>query len=328
MAEDLLTRGGGQSSVDVSRVRVYGMSTVSVLAALFFGFGIREMILGGGLNGGNVTMNVAGALLFLIAFLLQVLLVKSMKIQMTVVGLEAVSLALFFFASWSWLFLLAFVLLIGFLSLGVRGGKREIENEMKVSFFKIARHTVPKVITGLSLFVSILYVAFGSSGSPLIGQDTFLAMVRPSEPIVRGFGLKDFSWDMTAPQFAQSVAEFQYGSAFAAATPAMQSQAVAQITSQLRAQAAQYGVVFKNTDTVGGVFYAYMVGQYNSLPTSYKSWIPIAVFVLTFLTVKGLGSIAGWFVAPLGYIIFQLLLASGFAHIQLEQRSREVVVVG
>ena len=133
---------------------------------------------------------------------------------------------------------------------------------------------------------------------------------------------------MTVSKFAESIAAQQFGTAFTSLSPAAKAQAVAEMTDQLRKQASTYGILFKNSDTVSDVFYAFFFRQFNSIPAQYRSLIPYLVFLITFFTIKGLGSLLRWVIILPAYVLYEFLLATGFARIGLESRSREIILVG
>ncbi len=328
MDENLLKRQADAANVDLSRVRLGILALLNIVSAGLLGYALESVVTNGGLDSGNVLLVIVGNILFLSLFLLQLLFVKSFKIQSMLVLLETLALSAFFLQYWSWLVMLAIVLLYVFLMNSLRKGRTEMENQMKIQFFRIEKNLLPPAITALSLFVSILYVDVNGVGKSFASKETIRTILKPSEPVVKLLVSKDFSVDMTVSKFAEATAAQQFGAAFTSLSPAAKAQAVAEITNQLRQQAATYGIIFKNTDTVSDVFYAYFFRQFNSIPQQYRALIPYVVFLLTFFTIKSLGFLIRWFIALPSYILYELLLATGFARIGLESRTREIILVG
>lgn len=328
MDENLLARQSDAANVDLSKTRIIFMGVLNVLAALWLGYALEAVVANAGLSGGNIFTVIVGNVVFLSLFLLQLLFVKGMRIQVMLVLAETVALTLFFLPHWSWLMVLAVSLLFAFLLNAIRSGMKEMDNQMKVKFFLIERSLIPTTITALSLFISILYVSVNGIGTTFASKDTVRAILKPSEPLVQLLISKDFSVDMTVSEFASMAATQQLGSNFTSLAPAAKTQAVTEITNQFRQQAATYGVFFKNSDAVSDVFYAYFFRQFNAIPDQYKRYIPFLIFLLTFFTIRSLGGLMHWFIAFPAYVLFQLLLATGFARIGLESRSREIILVG
>ena len=225
-------------------------------------------------------------------------------------------------------------MLAGFIFLGLglwnanHKGLVELDSGLKIQFFRVARRTLPATITALSLFVSIAYVNTNGIGTSFLSHEAFRAILKPAEPLVRGLVASNFSIDMTVYKFAEGLAEQQLGSAFTALPAPSKTQTVEGMLDALRGQAASYGIVFKSSDTITDVFYKYFDKQYKSIPQNYLSFVPYIIFLITFLTVRSLGGLLNGISSVLTYIIFQILLASGFARIGLESRSREMIIVG
>ncbi len=328
MDENLLKRQSDAANVDLSKTRLIIMGALNLLAAAWLGFALESVVANGGLDGGNVLSVILGNVAFASLFLLQLIFVKSMKIQTMLVMAETAALSLFFLQHWSWWIALSVALLFAFLLNAVRKGRQELDNQMKFKFFRVEKSLLPSVITALSLFVSILYVDVNGVGTAFASKETVRTLLKPSEPIVRMFVSENFSVDMTVSKFAESIATQQLGDVFASLPASAKTAAVTEMTNQLRQQAATYGIIFKNSDTVSDVFHSYFFRQFNAIPNQYKRFIPFIIFVLTFFAVKSLGSLLRWIIAFPAYILFELLVATGFARIGLESRSREIILVG
>lgn len=328
MDENLLARQSEAANVDLSRTRLIIMGVLNLLAAAWLGYSLEAVVSNGGLDSGNVLAVVVGNVVFLSLFMLQLLFVKSMKIQVMMIVGETLALSVLFFAHWSWFVVLAIILLFSFLMNAMRKGRSEMENQMKVNFFRAEKILIPSAITALSLFISILYVDVNGVGTAFASKETIRTLLKPSEPIVQMFISEEFSVDMSVSEFAEMVAVQQLGDTFSLLPQAAKTMAINEMTTQLRQRAAIYGVIFKNTDAVSDVFYAFFFRQFNSIPTQYKKYIPVIIFALTFFAIRGLGTLLHWFIALPAYVLFEFLLATGFARIGTESRSREIILVG
>lgn len=327
MLENTSSKTASEFNADTSIPKLTIIGIVNVLAAALLGYAFKSVIADGGLTAGNILAVIGGNILFLSLFLLQVLFVKSFKIQGLIVGLETVAFAAPFILSWSWILLIAMALLFLLLLRAISRGLDELDNQMKVKFLSIERHTLPTVITALSLFVSIVYVGVNGIGASFLSKDAFRILLKPAEPLVRSLLIKDFSIDMAVTGFAEDLAAMQLGEAFTNLPAEAKNQAMTEVIRQLHTQAASYGIIFKNTDTIADVFYSYFGKKFELIPNNYRSLIPYVIFLLTFLTVKSLGGLLRWVVSIPAYALYQFLLATGFAHIGLESRSREIIIV-
>lgn len=330
MDENLITKNmqDVNADVDVSRVKLIILGIFSLLSAGALGFALKSVVANGSLDLSNILNVVLADLFFLTVFLFQVLLVKSQKIHGGLLLADSVALFVPFFPNLSWLLLAGFLLLVLGLWNANRKGLVELDSGLKIQFFRVARRTLPAAITALSLFVSIAYVDVNGVGTAFLSREAFRAILKPAEPLVRGLVASNFSMDMTVYKFAEGLAEQQLGSDFTALPASSKIQTVEGMLNSLRGQAASYGIIFKSSDTITDVFYKYFDKQYKSIPQNYLSLVPYAIFLITFLTVRSLGGLLNGISSVFAYIIFQILLASGFARIGLESRSREMIIVG
>ncbi len=326
--ENTYSSGTQESNVDTSMPKLVAIYIVNILSAGFLGYVTKLIITDGGVSAGNILIATLVSFAFLSLFLLQALFVKSMKTQGLLVLLETLALAAPFIFFWSWTFMLAVALLLFFLMNAIRSGMKEMDNQMKIGFRAIEKRTLPTAVTGLALFVSIIYVTVNGVGASFLSKDAFRIMLKPADPIAQSLLAKDFSIGMTMEKFAETLAVKQFGPAYTTLAPSMKKQALTEVLTQLRAQATGYGISFKNSDTVSDAFYSYFVKQFDKIPVQYRSMIPYIILLLTFLTVKSLGAILRWLIIAPTYVLYQFLLSAGFARIAMESRSREIIIVG
>ena len=103
--------------------------------------------------------------------------------------------------------------------------------------------------------------------------------------------------------------------------------AISGALDQLRGLAGNYGINFKNTETLSDVFYNFAMQKLNLIPDTFRNLIPVGLVLLIFLTIKGVAVFLRWFISGLAYLLYELALATGFARLTLESRSREIVVL-
>ena len=155
--------------------------------------------------------------------------------------------------------------------------------------------------------------------------------MRPAEPIVQNLLIDNFSFNMTVYQFAEASVinqlAGQLGVPINSVPAAVKSAAINQSLNALQGQAAGYGVTFQNNDTISQVVYNYLVGQIKKIPEAFRLVIPAGVALIIFLTVRGLGTVVRWLVSVPAYLVYELLLLTGFARLSLESRSREIIIL-
>lgn len=319
IAEDL--------NLDTSKPKVYSVGALGVILAGVFGYLLNGAILN--IQGGlPVFISAAISLVaFLVIFILQIFFIKSRKIINVLILLESLAIAAPFYQAISGWLISAWLLAVFLFWLSANRGRRELDNHLRINFFQVERLVTPMALTAISAFIALVYVGQLSFDNSLISKESFLSLARPSESIFRSY-ISDFSFDMTMSQLATGVAESQLGPQWSSLSQAQKNFATNEALSQLREQLAGSGVGnFRNSDTVGDVFYSYLDLQLKKIPQSLRNLIPFVFVLLIVLTVRGIAIFLRWFAALPAYALYQLALFTGFASLGLESRSREIIVL-
>jgi hypothetical protein len=318
-------QAAGEAGVDTSRIKVFSIGVLGALLAGVLGYLLNRYITNLDNAWQTILYVVVPAIGFLAVFLLQVLFVKSRNLINGFILLESIAITVPFLSIFSWWLIFAWLLLFMFFWKAAQNGKEALENQIKIRFFQVERVVIPGALTALSLFISIAYINFFFEGG-MLSKKSFQTLLRPVVPAMAVY-VPGFSWDMTMGKLAEFIAVSQLGGQ-AELIPASQlSFATSQVISYLRAEAAPYGLTFKTSDTLIDVLYNYTAQKMNQIPKSLQSLLPIGFALLLFLIVKGFAILIRWIAAPPAYLLYQLSLATGFARLALESRSREVIVL-
>lgn len=325
--EPLINQSLETANIDTSKWKIAAILAAGILSSLAFGYFLRLFLVGRN----QLIIMAATLVLFLIIFILQTLFLKGGKIIHSLAALESVGIVIFFLDYFSFYFLLALASLAGFFALAVYRGRVEIDNQMKAHFFRIEKKVLAQVFTGISLLISLMYVEIAGLGNLGITQKQIDNLLRPAEPIARNLLIENFSFNMTVYQFAEATVIDQLASQLGVpinlVPAAAKSAAVNQSLNALREQAAGYGINFRNSDTLSQVVYNYIIGQIKKIPSGFRFAIPIGIVLIIFLTIKGLGTIVRLLVSFPAYLVYELLILTGFARVALESRSREIIIL-
>ena len=128
-------------------------------------------------------------------------------------------------------------------------------------------------------------------------------------------------------KLVEALAAKQLGEQFNFLSAQQKSLTVNETLNQLRASALEYGISFKNSDSVLDVIYNYLSEKISSLPEGLKFLVPAGFVFLIFITVKGAALLLRWVISVPAYILYELALTTGFARLTLEAKSREIVVL-
>ncbi|MDP3729544.1 MAG: hypothetical protein Q8R26_02205 [bacterium] len=319
------------SSVDLSIRKIAALAGVGTLLAFLCGLFFQIFLNGGAL--GFLILAVTAGSLFLSVFLLQAFFIKGSSLSGGAVIVEAIALIIPLVGHWSGLFIAASLALGALLWTATFQGRRFVGNQVKIHFFQVQRVILPRALTALSLFVSLVYVGtLGLVGNelPRAGVDAFL---KPMEPIGRQFFTPDFSLDLSIRDIATSMAtmqlEQQFGIKAVDIPREVFNEAIDGIIKQVHDVAAQYKVRISESDSIGDFIYNYLQAQIQRIPLMWQQFqlIPLAVLLLVFLTVKSFAYLLQLLIAPITYLIYEISFLVGFSYLTLESHNREIILL-
>lgn len=283
----------------------------------------------------------SGSAGFLILLILKTFFVKRMWLMSALLFIETLAPLAIFKSS---LFPNADVALVGawaaFFVLTLWGagkGMRLLQNTLTVSFFPAARAVLAKSITGLLIFLSVIvYSAYVKAGkfNDEIGQKMMSGVLSSSGPIVSTM-FPGVSFDQTIKEFLDVIAKAQLRKMNAASLRGAQGEVSPQIQRTLILQISG-GLLNALQDAVGPIdenspvkiaVYKLARGYMENLPPNIKNAAGILLIVFVFLTLKGIAFFLYWFVELIAFLAFKLLIITGFAYVNLQQRSREFIML-
>lgn len=317
------------ANLDRSLWKVIAVGAAGALATGFFGFFLKAYLVedrGGGFWPVGISL-----ITFLIIFLLQTLFVKSRRISNLILLLESSAAILFFLPDFSLAVLSAWLFFLFFLWVADKSGKNLLENDLKFQFLHIDRKITYEAITGLAALISILYISTADINGNGISKKGLESILKPAEPLIQRLVLDNFSFQMSVYQLTESViirqAVQQLGISPASVPAELKNEAINKTLADLRERAAGYGMAFKNSDSITDIVYNYIKNQIAKLPEAFRFSIPFGFGLLVFFTIKGLQALIRWLVAAPAYLLYQILLAFGFAALTLESRNKEIIIL-
>lgn len=326
MEERILNREpANEVDADRSILKLVAFLVVTALTAALFAFSLFEFSLVA-----RLALGVALAALLVI----QTLVVKSALRAFEWIAAETAALAAaVYFLRGGFpmnVLLAASAAACLILFLAHRNGRAESNGSLRVSVMRTARAVLPLATTALALFVSAVY-GFETKPKDLFSQEAFARALAPMAPIVK-FAVPNFSLDARVDDVIASLAERaasrgieDFGALDEATKRAIVDKAIVEIrreaqnffktTLDLRAPVGEY---------LHDVF-ASSVGK--SLEKAPPLYISLGVAAAIFLTIKGFSFLIIWVVTPVAWLIYELMIALGFAVVSLETRDREIVLL-
>ena len=108
--------------------------------------------------------------------------------------------------------------------------------------------------------------------------------------------------------------------------PCSQGAALKQVADELTKALGEWmGITISATDLTSGVMYKFITGKIAGLRTDLGNWFLFAWGVILFFVVRGFGLPFYLVISVFVFIVYQILLASGFIHITGESRTHEAI---
>ncbi len=316
MPEDsLITKGPEVADVNRSVWKVWATVVVPVLAA----FGASFFFINGNLLWGGIL-----AVLFLSLFALQVFFLKEFGYLALTILLETVVLLVpYYHISFNYLAISAVAILVC-LAGGALAGRRELENTLRVPFSRVARKALAGGATGLLLGMAILGAVSNGAFSYNSVVKTLLDPV--ITPVMKYYS-PDYTPDMSVRGVLTQIAR-RTQPAIDKLPPATANKVLNDAVNAASAQLkASLGVEINLDATISANvtdLFAKKVGTMG-LPT--ELLIYAVVFLLLWATIRFAAAIISYPLLVVAFVLFEILIAVGFAVVQLESRSREIVLL-
>lgn len=331
----LLNKNVGEVEADRSIAKIVVLAAIGVIFCFLFGYFLKLFILNSS-NWQFLLFSFLTAVGFLIFYLLDVFFIKTFWIIGLTVFLETLAfLAPFYDRISATLMAAAFVSFLILVS-GDYLGRRELENMLKIKFWRISKKTVPKAVIALALFVGAVYVAVPGIGQIeqkefFISQPTFEKIISPFsnvsliQQILPGFNLSSTVEELVNNLAAGQVKKIPQANLL---PEAAKKQLINQATKDFEKQFSDFvGTPVNPQAKVSEVIYEIMVQKFTQLPDNIKTVIPIGAAAIIFLIIIGFTLPIRWLATCLAYLIYEIFLALGFSATMMEGRSREIIIL-
>lgn len=227
---------------------------------------------------------------------------------------------------------------------GLRRGQKIRENGIRLEFFAASRAAVPKVITGFLLLVSIVsYLTLFQDGqfSKELGRKFSDVLVDQAEPIMQ-IWFPGADADQKISEFFRAAAEEQMRkqeedstlderikASLSLLKEEDKERAIQEVAGKLTEQAEKLVGKINTNESVKDVTFRLFETELEKLQNSSKlgSMFGIAVSVIIFGLLRSVAFLLAWIVEAIAFAIYHVLIALGFAHITLENTSREKISI-
>jgi len=318
MPEDsLITKGPEVADVNRSIWKTW----VTVIVPAFVAFGASYLFINGNLLWCGIL-----AVIFLSLLALQAFFLKEFGYIALALFLETAALvAPYYHTSFSYLILSAAIIFVCFLG-GVLSGRRELENALKVPFSRVARKALVGGMTGV-LFGAAVLGTVGSGSSPFSYENLIKVVLDPAITPVMKYYSPDYTPSMTVRGVLAHIIR--------RAQPTIDSlpqkvgdKALNDLVNTAAAQLKDSLGVEVNLDaTVSANVTDLLAKKIETTGLPVQLLIYAVVFLLLWITVRFVAAVLSYPLLVVTFILFEIFIAAGFAVIQLESRSREIVLL-
>ena len=304
--------------IDRSVFKIAALSVASVILAGLFAYQFFHLALDADLSAVLIVIGLGVGWLTFVT--LQTFLIKSLNIAGGLVFFEVLAVWLMMPQKFSSLNLLGIIILLILLVIGFIGGRADINNSLKIRFWRTSRRTVPAAMTGLAILITLYLLQSFNLTQFSIPRSAFDFFLKSSEPLL-AFFIPNFSLDAKVDDVLKSFVE----SRLPPVTPApVVNEAVLGLKKSIREAT---GINISGEERVGDALYDISIARLLSLPSAVKTLALVALGLLIFLFLKGLALVLNWIIIMLAFLIFQMLLAFNFMHVGIESRNKEIIVV-
>jgi len=306
-----LLQKNATAEVDTSILKISILSGIGLLAAIASSYFAVLTYKEPGAS--NFTLTAISIFVFIIVFFLQTLFVKSKSFNLLIALGETLGLAsVFIINNYSFILLIAIALTYLALHVSIKKSQQELKNQLVINVAKIAKFSVPKIVTAVVILISITYSQPFFPENINVSKSLIKSIIAPSEMIIKiadnylKMGFKNFSVDMTIPQIAKE-------------TNLPKELIVAQFQG--------IGLNIKSNESILDGVYNFVNEKIKNLNQTVRWIIFVSMFFLIFLTIKSFFWMFYWLIYLLIYLFYEILMALGFCKLTYEQISKEIIVL-
>lgn len=299
------------------------MDILTVASALGVGYVYKQFLAGLA----DYFLLLAAITAFSVLSVLQVFFTKELGHRFWILILEAAALLSLFYGYDLKILGAGAVIVIAFTFWGEVLGHRELENSIEITFFRAAKPTLKKLTTALVLLFVILYTPQLNGKTVLIPETGFQSFYNWAAGLVTTF-YPEINLSSSFKKLTEDVAllELKNSRPFLDLSPADQQSAIRQTAADLTTNLNKnFNTTLNGDEPASDAFYAMLVKLLNNWRGRFGYYFIIGWAVAIFLMFRALGVIFYIVAGLIAFLVYQILLASGFIYIFGETRTHEII---
>ena len=309
-------------------IKIGALTFVGVLFALGFSWFFRSFLLGS--EWGQLIWSMACAIGYLVVFTLQTFFIRANTHFAVAFLLQCIAL-LGFFITITTPVMILFAVVYALLLSASFGGRKILENTLKIDFWNISKLIVPKGIIALTLLISVfipLHLQANKDVLPL-SIATFDKVLVSSNVFVKRF-YQDYDPSNSVEEIARTTTEQQLAAIPQAQNlkPVEREILIKRAMNDFYEQIFSYtGVTINPKDPFSKAAYGILEEKFNGLKDEAKLWIYIIFGSIIFISIASIMLPIRILVGLLAFFFYETLLALGFAHVTIESRPKETIIL-
>ncbi len=313
--------------IDRADSKIAVLAVLGVISFFLFGYFLKLYFSRGNLN--FFWFSLGSLSIYLIIFLFQSLFIKNLKKTNLIIFLESAGLLAGFYDRFNWQISAGAFVVFLFLLWGNFNGVRQLRDSVKVKFWKVSKAAMPKAVAAAALFGSVVYMNV-NGGDFFLSRPAFEEILKPSVSIIQRF-IPDFSFSLSIKDLAKNLAEKQINEMPQAQflPKSAKTQLAVQSAKELEGRFSNIlgGAPIDSKLKISEAVYDALNDKFLNLPENIKYLVLLAVGLIIFLTIESFALPFRLIISFIGFIIYEILLAAGFATIVLEGKNREIIIL-
>jgi hypothetical protein len=331
--QGLLNKDTNEAGADKAIAKIVILATIGIAFSFLFGYFLRLFIFNG--QSDFLLFSFLAALGFLVFFLLEVFFIKNLWIVNLIIFSGVLAFSASFYDQLSKTFGIGVLISFLFLLLANQTGRQELENMLKIKFWRVSKKIAPKAIAALAVFVGIVYAGVANLNIErkefFISQTTFEKIISPiaNMGIIQRF-LPGFDLSLPTGKLIENLAasQIEENLELKLLPESAKNQLINQSVKELENKIPEFTATpLDSKAKASDALYEIMIKKFGGLPTNIISIAPMIVAALIFLTIVGLSLPIRLIVTVLAFLIYEICLALGFSAIMMEGKSGEIIVL-
>ncbi|MBI1838706.1 MAG: hypothetical protein HYR95_00150 [Candidatus Colwellbacteria bacterium] len=303
---------------DKSLLKIAGVIVVGILIALATGFFFDKALF---------TYGILSGTFFLSVFVLQNLFIKDLDKVILSLFLESLGFTVFFYRDFSYHLVAGSIILAMLLFWGSYKARKELEATVRIRFFRASRLALNSAVPAIFVFMSLIFLARGT----VFTETNLQSLLESFSPLIRGY-VPAFSFSKPTGELIKDIALGNMSSeelvAFNKLPQSARDQAVNKTVEELSLRVEPYfGSTFSPEKSLSQNVYAAAAIRINGLDENSRMYFTAWLMLLILFSARSLVPIIQIPISILAFLIYQIILATNFAVVQLESRSREVLLL-